>query len=287
MNSKMLRPCICSETDNTVLFTAGKYPVCRCVNCGQVYVSGIEHDAVKKTYNEKHYFAERNQYVDRWAEFSSVFQKIVDKIQAFKPQGSLLDVGCSVGILLDVARKNGFDVKGVEVSTWASEFARQKGFDVVTGGLLEAAYPEKSFDVVVLNHVLEHILDPVEILLEVKRIMKDDGLLVIGVPNFGCAMAAIKKARWASLQPDQHLWQFTHKSLLRLLARSGFAEVYYAARENHRLGWLRPASYVLFIVNIVAVLKNNAEAMLLFAVKGGAREAGASGAGRTAARNRR
>jgi len=267
MKSKEINRCICAETNSTVLFTAESYSVCSCISCGQVYVKGIDLNVIKDKYNEKDYFAERNDYINRWEEFSYLFQKIVDKIIKFKPQGRLLDVGCSVGIFLDVALKNGFDVKGVEVSTWASEFARQKGFDVMTGGLIEAAYPEKSFDVVVLNHVLEHLPKPVEILLEVKRILKDDGLLVIGVPNFGSYMASIKKGKWASLQPDQHIWQFTHESLLRVLMKSGFSEVYFEAKENHRLNWMRPDSILFFMINTFALLRNNAEAILFFARK--------------------
>jgi 2-polyprenyl-3-methyl-5-hydroxy-6-metoxy-1,4-benzoquinol methylase len=259
--------CLCSETSNVVLFKVGAQSVCRCLTCSQVYVTGINVDTVQTVYDKEEYFADRNAYIDRWDEFSGIFQKIIDKIIIFKPQGRLLDVGCSVGILLDVAQKNGFDVKGVEVSTWASEFARQKGFDVITGGLLDAKYSENSFDVVVLNHVLEHLPNPVAILLEAKRILKGDGLLVIGVPNFGSYMAAIKKGKWASLQPDQHIWQFTHDSLSRVLMRSGFSEVYFEAKENNRLNWLRPDSILFFIVNTFALLRNNAEAMLLFARK--------------------
>ena len=259
--------CICLDRNCKEIFAAESYSVCRCVNCGQVYVKGIDLNAIEKKYNEKDYFAERNNYIDRWEEFSRLFQRIVEKIVIFKPHGRLLDVGCSVGIFLDVARKNGFDVKGVEVSTWASEFARQKGLDVLTGGLSDAAYPEKSFDVVVLNHVLEHIPDPVAVLLEARRILRDDGLLVIGVPNFGSYMAAIKKEKWASLTPDQHIWQFTHDSLLRVLMRSGFSEAYFEARENHRLNWLRPESILFYIINMFALLRNNGEAMLLFARK--------------------
>lgn len=267
MKTTAVRRCICGETDKTALFDAGRYAVCRCTTCGQVFVSGIDLDATKEAYNEKRYFAERNDYINRWQEFSRHFQKIIERIKVFKPHGSLLDVGCSVGILLEVARKNGFDVQGVEVSTWASAFARQKGFDVATGGLRAAAYPQREFDVIVLNHVLEHIPDPVEILLEARRILKDDGLLVIGVPNFGSWMAAIKKGKWASLQPDQHIWQFTRESLARVLAKSGYSELWFEARENHRVCWLRPLSPLVFLINGLAVLRNNAEAMLVLARK--------------------
>jgi len=226
-------------------------------------------DAINFEYDENSYFTERNNYLEKWEELSAHFNNILEKIKKYKPNGTFLDVGCSVGILLDVAGHNGFEVKGVEFSRWASEFARQQGFDVVTGGLIEAAYPEKSFDVVVMNHVLEHIPEPLEVIVEIRRILKDDGLLVIGVPNFGSHMAQLMKGKWFSLMPDQHIWQFTRESLVKLLRMAGFNEVYFEARDNHAIvGW-RPVKIVQRLVNRFALLTNNAEAMLIFARKTG------------------
>lgn len=259
--------CLCGEQSVRFLFTSGKYSVQKCLVCGQIYVSGINLISSCSEYDESRYFTERNNYLDKWEELSSHFQIILDKIKIYTSKGAVLDVGCSVGILLDVARNNGFAVKGVEFSTWASEFARQKGFDVMTGGLIEAAYPEKCFDVVVMNHVLEHIPKPIEIMAEISRILKDDGLLVIGVPNFGSYMAKLMKGKWFSLMPDQHIWQFTHESLGKLLLKTGFSEVYFEAKENHAVvGW-RPVKLLQRLVNPIAVLANNAEAMLVFARK--------------------
>ncbi|GFE60326.1 class I SAM-dependent methyltransferase [Geobacter sp. AOG2] len=261
--------CLCGNQSADFLFSVHKYTVHQCVACGQVYISGISLDSSSSEYDESDYFTERNNYLEKWGELSTHFQGILNKIKTYKSNGAFLDVGCSVGVLLDVARQNGFEVKGVEFSTWASEFARQKGFDVVTGGLIEAAYPEKSFDVIVMNHVLEHIPDPVEIMMELGRILKDDGLLVIGVPNFGSYMAKLMKGKWFSLMPDQHIWQFTRESLGKLLQKGGFVEVYFEAKDNHAIvGW-RPIKIVQRLVNKIALLTNNAEAMLVFARKTG------------------
>lgn len=258
--------CYCSEITNTILFDIEKYSVLRCI-CGQAYVTGVNLDAISVEYDESSYFTERNCYLEKQDELASQFQRILESAKCFKSSGTFLDIGCSVGIFLGVARLNGFTVKGVEVSKWASEYARQKGLDVVTGKLVDANYPDKSFDIVVMNHVLEHIPDPIEILLEVKRILKDDGLLVIGVPNFGSYMARLMKRKWFSLMPDQHIWQFTHSSLDNLLKSTGFAEVYFEARDNHKIiGW-RPIKVLQRLVNSVAIMTNNAEAMMVFARK--------------------
>jgi 2-polyprenyl-3-methyl-5-hydroxy-6-metoxy-1,4-benzoquinol methylase len=260
--------CLCAKSTGEILFRVDKYAVHLCT-CGQAYIKGVNLDAISTEYDESNYFTERNNYLEKWEELSVHFNSVLDKIKTYKSQGTFLDIGCSVGVLLDAARQNGFEVKGVEFSTWASEFARQKGFDVITGGLAEAAYPEKSFDVVVMNHVLEHIPDPLQAMVEIKRILKDDGLLVIGVPNFGSYMAHLMKGKWFSLMPDQHIWQFTHDSLDKLLQKAGFSEVYFEAKDNHTIvGW-RPIKVLQRLVNIFALLTNNAEAMLIFARKNG------------------
>jgi len=271
-NGKMIElqsaTCLCgSLLSADILFSAESKFVCKCPSCCQVYVVGIDEIDTHAKYDGSEYFTQRNKYLEKQEELTANFQKIMDKICLYKSGGTLLDVGCSVGILLETARRRNFEVKGVELSRWASEFARQRGFDVVTGGLAEAAYSDSSFDVVIMNHVLEHIPDPVAIMHEVKRILKNDGLFVVGVPNFGSPMAKLMKERWFSLLPDQHIWQFTHSSLDNLLRSTGFAVFFFEARENHQIvGW-RPIKVLQRLVNLYAVRTNNAEAMLVLARK--------------------
>jgi 2-polyprenyl-3-methyl-5-hydroxy-6-metoxy-1,4-benzoquinol methylase len=267
-DEKQTFKCLCSEVDNYCeLFSIENKTIRQCNRCGQVSVGGIDQLNVEAEYDDSAYFIERNCYQEKDAALAKQFQSILDKVTYYKTGGNFLDVGCSLGAFLDIARQSGFDVKGVEISKWASDFAKLKGFDVVTGGLAEAKYRDKYFDVIVVNHVLEHIPEPGKILGEIKRILKNDGLLVIGVPNFGSYMAHLMKGKWFSLMPDQHIWQFTHESLGNLLKKSGFTEVYFEARDNHKIvGW-RPVKVLQRLVNRVAIMANNAEAMLVFARK--------------------
>lgn len=268
MNANVTFRCLCNEFESyKILFSVNGKTICRCKTCGQVYVRGIDSNIVEIEYDESSYFTERNCYLEKQKELSAHFQKILDKVLLYKSNGTFLDIGCSVGLFLDAARQKGFAVKGVEVSKWASEFARQQGFDVFTGDLLDSGYPDKCFDVVVMNHVLEHIPEPTRTLEEVRRILTDDGLFIIGVPNFDSYMARLMEREWFSLMPDQHIWQFTHKSLGNLLKRTGFSEVYFEAKDNHKIcGW-RPIKVLKKLVNFIAIMANNAEAMLVFARK--------------------
>jgi 2-polyprenyl-3-methyl-5-hydroxy-6-metoxy-1,4-benzoquinol methylase len=219
-------------------------------------------------YADGDYFTRKNRYVARWDEFYGMFEFLVDKIARFKQGGAFLDVGAGVGTLMYAAGKKGFAVTGVEISPWASLFAREeKGLNVMTGSLEDMNLLTESFDVVVLNHVLEHVDRPRNLLSEVKRLLKKDGLLVIGVPNIGSLMARIKKSAWASLRPEEHIWHFTPTTLRRLLDDIGFREIYFEAKDNYPVQGWGPFKLFRRIVNGIAEASNRSEAMLLFAEK--------------------
>jgi 2-polyprenyl-3-methyl-5-hydroxy-6-metoxy-1,4-benzoquinol methylase len=256
----------CGSSTSALLLRSGSHRLVKCASCGLVYTDS--YGAGATSYAEDDYFTRKNQYVSRWNEFCDIFEPLLDKVVRFKREGKLLDVGAGVGTLLSVAARRGFIVQGVEVSEWAAAFARkEKGLDVLTGPLENACLETESFDIVTINHVLEHVQDPLALLREIHRILKNDGLLVIGVPNFGSIMAGLLGAKWPSLRPEEHIWHFTPATLTQMIAKSGFDEAYFEAKENHPgAGW-RPAALLRKIINPLAVLTSRSEAMLLFATK--------------------
>lgn len=95
----------------------------------------------------------------------------------------LLDVGCSSGALLLVAKECGYEAFGAEPAQQAAATAKGLGFDVFPGFLQDARYPDNHFDVVTLFEVIEHLLEPAEVIREIQRILKPGGLLLIGTAN--------------------------------------------------------------------------------------------------------
>ncbi|MBI2404632.1 class I SAM-dependent methyltransferase [Candidatus Gottesmanbacteria bacterium] len=144
--------------------------------------------------------------------FRLLFKRIVDFIKQYKKDGTFVDIGAGVGLLVDEARRAGFDASGIEPSLSAVRAAR-KFFHIQ---LLHTKFTEKSMkkpvDIVVLNHVLEHLPNPHAVIRTIANVLEKDGLLVIGVPNFGSIMSLLKKSRWQSLVLDQHRWHFTQKN---------------------------------------------------------------------------
>jgi len=257
---------MCNTSDTLPYFTAGSHVFEQCARCGLVFVANFAHEGI--SYKGDEYFVHKNEYVQRWDEFCSLFEQLIAKIMRFKRNGNFLDVGAGVGTLMHVARTQGFTTHGVEVSEWASAYARdERGLNMVTGTLEDAAYPDAYFDVIVINHVLEHVTAPLKLLCEAHRILKDDGMLVVGVPNIGSIMARIMRERWLSLRPEEHLWHFAPYTLRLLLDRADFRELWFESRDNYSVQGWGPKEIVQRIINRVSVLADRSEAMLLFSQK--------------------
>ncbi len=125
----------------------------------------------------------------------------------------LLDIGAGTGDFLLQAQKRNWKVSGIETSDQARELAAGKNLDLMAerpGGLI----PRPS--AVTLWHVLEHLPDPKEYLKWIHTQLKDEGILIIAVPNFESWDAKHYGADWAALDVPRHLWHFSRSSIEKL-----------------------------------------------------------------------
>jgi 2-polyprenyl-3-methyl-5-hydroxy-6-metoxy-1,4-benzoquinol methylase len=135
----------------------------------------------------------------------------------------LLDVGCGSGTLLGLLKTRGIRPTGVDFSSEAAQVAeKENGVRVVVGSLAEAGFPNESFDIVTLFHVMEHVTNPRAVLAEVSRILKADGTVILQVPNIDSWQFKAFGARWYGLDIPRHVIDYSRNSILNLLAASGF-----------------------------------------------------------------
>lgn len=137
----------------------------------------------------------------------------------------LLDVGCSSGAFLSIARKLGFDAEGVEPAPKAAQSAIQAGFKVHSGTLQSAGFATGIFDALTLFEVIEHLESPLELLKECRRILRQEGILLIGTGNSASWTAAVMNSRWQYFHIEHHGGHisFFNPLSMRLLAeRAGF-----------------------------------------------------------------
>ena len=123
---------------------------------------------------------------------------------------SILDIGAGTGDFLDFVNPVFTTVIGVEPNQKARELARQKGV------LLEENLKdikEKSFDVITMWHVLEHMPNLEETIQKIETLLKPNGILLVAVPNFNSFDAAYYKNYWAAFDVPRHLWHFSKTSM--------------------------------------------------------------------------
>jgi cyclopropane fatty-acyl-phospholipid synthase-like methyltransferase len=133
----------------------------------------------------------------------------------------VLDIGCATGALLVSLRENGWSVTGVEISPCAAHAREIRNLDVRDTLLQDNKFPDKSFDVVLASHLIEHLNDPKAFLLEVHRILKDDGVFFITTPNISGFQARLFKEHWRSAIFD-HLYLFSVRTIKNILKNTGF-----------------------------------------------------------------
>ncbi len=144
----------------------------------------------------------------------------VGDLSRFVTRGRLLEVGSSRGELLAAARDR-FDATGVEADLASSRVARERGLVCRNGTLGDAGFDADRFDVAALYHTIEHLPSPSRTLIELHRIIRPGGLLVIETPNIATAWFTLLGSRWRQLIPD-HRYFFTPKTIDRMCRQTGF-----------------------------------------------------------------
>lgn len=144
----------------------------------------------------------------------------------FVGEGRLLDVGCAGGKDLKVLQEMGWNVTGIEISPTAAAVARARlGCEVLVGDFDQVPLGEERFDVVRFSHTLEHLASPRKALEKAHRILRPSGLLWIEVPNSASLERWLFGMHWYCWDLPRHLYQFTPKTLARLVSSTGFQPV--------------------------------------------------------------
>ena len=140
-------------------------------------------------------------------------------------KGRLLDVGCGAGEMLTKVAGLGWRAEGIERDVRAVETARSRGLEVRAGSLTDQQYDAASFDAIMINHAIEHVHDPRSLLVESRRILKNDGILLVTTPNSSSLGHRLYGANWAHLDPPRHLYVFNPGAIRRLAESAGFGNL--------------------------------------------------------------
>lgn len=227
----------CNSSSSVLLYTIPDfylnkqdkfYTLVKCNNCGLIYQNPRPtQDEIREAYPSI-YEAFNLHQKKSWLETKVIQHGLEKRSKAItsikKTPGRLLDIGCSTGLFLHTMQsKYRWEPYGVEINEYAASIAREKyHLNIFLGSLEQASYPAAFFDAVTLWDTLEHLPDPTSTLLEIKRIIKSDGVLVVRVPNYDSWDARIFGPAWAGLDVPRHFFVFSRSSLVKLFEKSGF-----------------------------------------------------------------
>lgn len=174
-------------------------------------------------------YYESEDYISHTDSKRSFFEKIYHLIKQYSlnkklriinryspTKGMLLDVGAGTGDFLLCSKNGGWKIQGVEPNLKARKLADKKGVHLVKE--IQEIINQK-FDVITLWHVLEHIPDVENYIVKLKSLLKNNGILIVAVPNYKSYDADYYKEFWAAYDVPRHLWHFSIKSIKFLFSK--------------------------------------------------------------------
>lgn len=224
---------LCGSSRQHTIFPAGLAQPCRvarCDDCGLMFASprakSDVDDIVQWDPDEVYAMVKRDD-TDR-VEKQMLQRRDYEPTRRFlaerhSARGRMVEVGSSLGYLLDFFRKDGWDVLGAEPNGGFALYAqRELGIPVITGTLDQAQIESHSVDAMLMMHVIEHVPDPSSLFREVLRVMKKGGTFVLETPRYDSLAFRLLRHRERSVSCDGHIYFFETKTLRAMAERCGF-----------------------------------------------------------------
>ena len=200
----------------------------KCRRCDLVFVS----PRLNKTYRD---FCYKNEsHVVSWflkkeKESRLTANSILDLLASKACQkGNLLEIGCGLGTFMETASERGFSVTGIELNMYLASYAKNKGLNVLEDDFYRLIFSPSSFDIIVMDQVLEHMGEPITALIKARELLKPGGYIFIGIPEFDWLKLFLSHipVPWKSTKPmwspEDHLFYFKPSTLKKLVEKAGF-----------------------------------------------------------------
>jgi 2-polyprenyl-3-methyl-5-hydroxy-6-metoxy-1,4-benzoquinol methylase len=202
-------------------------------------------------------------------------------IRSLTPGKNLLDVGCGTGYFPYFMKQKGYNASGMELDADARKFAAENfNLQVESPDNLFAREIVQEYDIVTLWHVLEHLHDADKYIHWLKKALKDEGVLLIALPNCNSYDAYHFKEYWAAYDVPRHLWHFTPATLQNYLEGFGFKleqlkrmpfDAYYnsllSARYQKSKIALVKGLIIGLLSNVKSFFKSNSSSSVIYVLK--------------------
>ncbi len=234
---------VCTDSHRSPFVAFAELEFVQCLGCGVVYKAWEKPGLLAPDFYEQGYFKGRKsgrekRFAHRARKAASWLRDAVECLEVDRRGGArVLDVGCSLGSVIEGARRLGLSGAGVDLSEYAVKVCRERGFEARVGAVDALPYGDGSFEIVVLKHVLEHTIDPRRAVSELRRVLSPGGVALIAVPDVRYWKADTARRTYRYFRPDdlgvQHHVYYSKDTLARLLEGNGF-RVAFASKAVYR-----------------------------------------------------
>jgi len=208
-----------------------KFSLYQCSGCGLILTHPApEENKISNYYKSVNYISHSDEHE---SSLMAKCYKLVRSIMLnqkyrwikkyFNQAGTLLDFGCGTGHFLSYMQQKGWKVAGVEPSELASGYVKKKwGIQTLHPHEFLQTSQEMKFDCITLWHVLEHLDKPEIYIQTFLKILNNDGIICVAVPNPVSWDAKYFKQFWAAWDVPRHLWHFSPDCMVRLFTSHSF-----------------------------------------------------------------
>ena len=208
----------------------------RCNACGLVVDRAIWQQSANATLEDEWFGEDYDPQCSPWVRLFERWnnKRTCKRITSLDLPGKrLFEIGVGSGSFLQYMRDRGFEAMGCDLSKAICQMVRDKYGIAMHYGYVSELPDAPCFDIVVMNHVLEHVVDPVDLLRDIKRRIQPGGVVHLAVPNVSCWGARLPG--WTSYEP-YHLLYFTPETLRLTVEQAGFTIEQEVTHESFS-GW--------------------------------------------------
>lgn len=227
-------PCFCGSTNDITVASKDRYGIplqtILCKRCGSMRSDPYLTETCLSQFYDNEYrplYVGTNtctdEFFDEQQKFGENIYEFIKNHYGISDHSIVYEIGCGAGGILNFFKEKNCIVEGCDPTSEYVEFGRKKGLDLRIGGI-ETFKDHIKGDVIILNHVLEHITKPHLFLNQIREMMKEDGILFIALPG----IFNIKKSYGdlAFFLQNAHVYHFTLTTLDYLLNSSGYARIH-------------------------------------------------------------
>ncbi|HOK40050.1 MAG TPA: class I SAM-dependent methyltransferase [bacterium] len=192
----------------------------QCYKCGFAFQS--EFKTKKLDYDEDYYLREKSfpqNFLKEKAEYK--FSLIKNFLAGKK---SILEIGCSTGELLEILKKNNYEVIGIEISEKARKICNEKNLIVYDDNFF-VNNSSKKFDVIIALDVIEHLNSPDLFLKKIKNLLNTNGIIILETPNFNSILRKLNPYFWIGYN-KYHLIYFNCENIIKFFEKNNFKKIY-------------------------------------------------------------